>query len=464
MTTATTARSAGARIGRWLRRAALLGAVLAALHLDLGSWDAAVGWLSDRADAGQPLHGIGAPVRVADDARDRVVLLTSQDQLERRRRLGIRTVPAGSQTQLDLWAFDVAAMRPMWRRRVLAGERSALSGHRMLGVDGGRVWLYADGLRAVDLADGARVGGPADLARLNPDVAGLLPSDPDRYGFDARGVHLVDDAARRWRLDSATGRLQPLPAQPQSSPPPRRAGTLAPAWFQANYGNSFKSRGLDLERRWLGLLDADEAGRLAAPPQVPGAKPGDRPGAAAHHYAGLHTPNLIGPLGANRYRLWRAQIVQVSAAPPDWPKSLPDNWGTRDQYRHFAALGLAPEFLDAGLLVAEPGRSPLLLRDPDSVLVLHRDRLGIGGRLQLARVAGPDGALAWNSALPLTLLQAVLPGQRSLVLYGQRHDDAGGPPVAVLVAIDLKSGEVTSFAFDRDGASFAAAGEPDAAL
>jgi hypothetical protein len=460
MTTPDSERTAGARIGlRWLRRAALLAAVLVALHLDLGSWDAAVGWLSDRADAGQPLHGIGAPIRVADDGRDRVFLLTSQDQLQHRRRLGIRTVPAASETQLDLWAFDVDGMRPLWRRRVLAGERSALSGQRLLGADGGRIWLYADGLHGVDLVDGAPAAGPGDLARRNPEVAGLLPSDPGRYGFDAGGVHLVDDAARRWWLDTATARLQPQP-----SPLPRRPGTVVPAWYQAHYSDNFKARGLDLERRWLGLLDAGEAQRLAAPPQVPGAGPGERPGAVAHHLAGLHTPNLIGPLGANRYRLWRAQIVQVSAAPPGWPKSLPDNWGTRHQYRGFAPLPLAPEFLDAGLLVAEPGKPPLLLHDPDSVLVLHRDRLGIGGRLQLARATGPEGAIAWTSPLPLTVLQAVLPGERSLVLYGQRPGDGDGPPVAVLVAVDLDGGRVTSFALDSAGALFAAAGEPDPAL
>lgn len=454
---------------RWLRRAALLVAVLVALHLDLRSWDAAVGWLTDRADAVQPLHSGGAPLRVADGGQDRVYLLTTRQQTRRGERLGVRTLPAGDEVQLDLWAFDAAAARPLWRRRILAGTPAALSGHRLLGAAGGRLWLYADGLRAVALADGAPATDPDDLQRRNAAVAGLLPTDASRYGFDGGGVYLVDDVARRWWLDAADLRLHAEP--PPAPAAPARPGVVAPAWFQAYSTDAFKARGLDLDQRWLGLLDPDEARRLAAPPQVPGAKPGERPGAAAHHYARLHTPNQIGTLGRQRYRLWRARIVQVSAAPPGWPKSLPDNWGSHDQYRDFEALPRAPEFLDAGLLAAGQDRAPILLQEPDSVLVLHRDRLGAGGRLRLARVAGPDGEVGWNAALPLSVLQAVMPGERSLVLFGRSAiagADAdtvseGDDPPAVLATVGLADGQVAWFVLDGAAAA-ATAIEPPPAL
>ena len=63
-----------------------------------------------------------------------------------------------------------------------------------------------------------------------------------------------------------------------------------------------------------------------------------------------------------------------------------------------------------GLLAAEAGgyqaQTALWRRDPDSVFVLSRDRLGEEGRLQLARVAGPAGKPVWSTALPLSNMSA----------------------------------------------------------
>lgn len=70
----------------------------------------------------------------------------------------------------------------------------------------------------------------------------------------------------------------------------------------------------------------------------------------------------------------------------------------------------SPDFLMAGLLAAEAGgyqaQTALWRRDPDSVFVLSRDRLGEEGRLQLARVAGPAGKPVWSTALPLSNMSA----------------------------------------------------------
>jgi len=106
------------------------------------------------------------------------------------------------------------------------------------------------------------------------------------------------------------------------------------------------------------------------------------------------------------------------------------------------------DYLDPGLLSVNS--QPLLLRNPDSVLILHRDRLGEEGRLQIDRVAGPKGRTLWKAALPLSMLQSVMPGDNSLVLAGvlftPRQNNRPRDPMrdahGTLISIDLQTGAV----------------------
>ena len=91
-------------------------------------------------------------------------------------------------------------------------------------------------------------------------------------------------------------------------------------------------------------------------------------------------------------------------------------------------------------------------REPDSVVVLHHDKLGDAGRLRLARVAGPGGRVVRDAALPLAELTSAtyVPGQ--VVLFGSAPNPAHNPDAQasreqheVLVAVDVPTGTVTSF-------------------
>jgi hypothetical protein len=90
---------------------------------------------------------------------------------------------------------------------------------------------------------------------------------------------------------------------------------------------------------------------------------------------------------------------------------------------------------------------------PDSVLVLHRDRLGDAGRFRLTRISGPRGKPVWTVDLPLTALEAVMPGESSLVIYGRRDEpplfarDKRPESVDQLVAIDNATGHVSAYGF-----------------
>jgi hypothetical protein len=145
-------------------------------------------------------------------------------------------------------------------------------------------------------------------------------------------------------------------------------------------------------------------------------------------------------------------VEQVSAAPEGWPKNFPDRWGKRARYSAFAPFEKSAEFLQAGLLSDGRSRLPILLRDPDSVLVLHRDRIDDEGRLHITRIAGPDGRTVWSAASPLSLVQSVMPGAGPLLLFGRAYvapnREMGDPYHDAhewLIALDLASGRASSF-------------------
>ncbi len=117
----------------------------------------------------------------------------------------------------------------------------------------------------------------------------------------------------------------------------------------------------------------------------------------------------------------------VSAAPPDWPKDFPDNWGTRPQFSQYEVLPEAPSFLRAGLLREHSdSEQALWYLNPDSFLVLHVDKLGPEGRLVLTRVSGPIGKVVWTLALPMTSVDAVMRSDGDLYVWGREPVAADG--------------------------------------
>jgi hypothetical protein len=173
--------------------------------------------------------------------------------------------------------------------------------------------------------------------------------------------------------------------------------------------------------------------------------------------AAQHVPEDLHGTAPVPYRLWSAKVKKVSAAPRDWPKELPDRWGTRDQFSDYQALPEAPPFLRAGLLGDGTSPNPFWVRDPDSVVVLYHDKLGPTGRLHVARVTGPAGKLAWDAALPVDDVAAALFGPegqhaRSIAFVGtepnaahDRESELSRERHEKVVAVDVASGAVAAF-------------------
>jgi hypothetical protein len=178
--------------------------------------------------------------------------------------------------------------------------------------------------------------------------------------------------------------------------------------------------------------------------------------------ASQHVPDRLSPQ-LRPYRLWSAKVTKVSAAPRDWPKDLPDNWGTRDQFGDYAALPEAPAFLQAGLLGNGVDEHAMWFRDPDSVAVLFHDKVGPDARVRVARVAGPAGRVVWDAALDLAVVEGAFYGPTTLAFVGTVPNPAHVPDDEVsraeherIVAVDVATGTVASFDLSAESARPAA--------
>lgn len=371
---------------------------------------------------------LNEPVRAVTAEGDRVYLMTSQWRTYR-----TRANPSGaSYTKLlvDVWGFDAANARPVWRQRI-ADERGGVNmGRKILGVQGGVLWLLdGKGLLGLSPKDGARVAHTATLEAANPALRGVMPVEERYYRFDPQGLSFTAADGRDWRLTgqgSATAPDGPrLDLDAQRAPD--RPGIFTPANTSGGNGTwSFYARGLNVgNRMWLGLL---------AEPEV---EPFRRQG-------------VIGGVDPERYprtRMWSARIG-----------SKPTFFGPKAVLSDFKLLPEGPEFLIAGLLQDNRccHNTPIVLFKPDGFLVLHRDRLGAAGRLKLTRVSGPAGKPVWSVELPTTELQAVMPGETSVVLMGSRDEpplfprpNSSNRPESIdqLVAVDLATGRLGAYGF-----------------
>ena len=115
---------------------------------------------------------IGEPVRASTAAGDRVHLMTSQWRTFRSRtnRSGV----AYTTLFVDVWGFDPDGVRPVWRTRIASDRRGVNMGRKLLGVQGGVLWLLdGKGLVGLSPKDGSRVAGSATFEAANPAIGSI---------------------------------------------------------------------------------------------------------------------------------------------------------------------------------------------------------------------------------------------------------------------------------------------------
>jgi hypothetical protein len=404
-------------------------------------------WLRGEERILQPASLRGSPLRTASGGGDRVYLLTTQqERIVPLRPMGRRIAvgPPREMLHVDLWAFDVATATPAWRQRLRTFEDRGLITFAILGLDRGTLWIFVREPLAIAVSDGTILADGARLEAVSPALAGKRVDRDGYVAFGAQGLQLTLSDATQWVVAGDT-----LRAEPRATAPKSPEGIVVPA-LAASSTNRFQLRGLPIgDTRWLGVLTDQEAATLQADPVVPGAKPGEARGVMYDFLASQHVPGDLTPQ-PKAYRLWGARIAKVSAAPRDWSKELPDNWGTRDQFSDYQPLPEAPTFLQAGLLGDDRVRQAFWFRDPESVMVLHHDKVGGAGRLHLTRVAGPAGRVVWDAALGLADLGSAMYGERVLAFVGTEPNAAYDPGVEgspetleKLTTVDVASGRVT---------------------
>lgn len=403
-----------------------------------------------------PVEIMGGPVRLADEQGDRLYLLTGQWE-KRVTRMGGPRSSSSTRTvgwhNIDLWALDAATAQPIFRRRLKRAKVNADS--VAMGVDQGVLWARIPELVGVRLSDAALVADSAKIEARNPALAGLMPKPPETAIFltqDMQPLKFIDDVglvvlladARRVRIDPLTLEATPYvaPSKQSRASAEKNAGATAPsnatprhvAVSRVSNGMDWYAlvRGLPMARStpgkgdWLGLLSESELETMKTSRNVNPSMDFSQP---------------------QRHRLYHAEMREAE-----------DFFGKRWETVNPKPLPEAPEFLMAGLLIEGSGRDPkpaMWRRDPDSVFVMSRDRLGDDGHLQLARIAGPAGRVVWSTALPLHDMHVWLPGATHGIMLGpdpaaprSPMAEEGENPVMQIVGVELASGALQSFNLD----------------
>ncbi|MCU0633437.1 MAG: hypothetical protein MUE41_01085 [Gemmatimonadaceae bacterium] len=400
----------------------------------------------------------GAPVRASVDGRDGVFLLTSMWRTTIGTRGRFVSSPLRSTVQyIDLWRFDPVEGRAVWRRRLAKDPEGVRSGFQVLGVAGGKLWYVARGLRAASLTDGRTVFDTAALFTRAPALRTTFPRRLSSLRLDTAGLHLQAADGRGWRIDPSSLTVTEEPARgpwedaytaqfrARNVEAEARVGLVLPAVVYPASPQAFKkANGWEAER-WTGITtDARGDSMRTDDPEREGTAP------LMDRY--VTHEDLFGDFyfAEERLRLWTARVE-----------------GRGEVHRRLRDLRVLPRsdtYLQGGLLhdgsklVGASRAAALMTADPPGVFVLSRTRLDDADTLVLARANVTDGATRWRSALPLSLLNAVMPGPRVLVLYGKQYrpapDNVPRDPTSdaheLLVFVDAASGAVTQWFLDLD--------------
>ncbi len=354
---------------------------------------AALGVLGILAGCGKhvgPPEMQSAPVMVDDAGAPRLWVLTKREESEQVN-VGGSSRATSTRTDtlfhFDLLAFDPVTVRPLWNKRLLTlgdpearGKRvsqvigSSANG-RFLGQDGALVWMLLNEQPvALNAADGSVVVDTAGIEQRNPALKGMMPREAGHYGFD-RGLVFLSADAQRYVLGGPELQAKPYtPAAAQAPEAPRRSNGK-PRVVPTRPSGEVPARQAWLAGKWLGLYSEKEAADAAEDTW------GDK----------LLFPYSVHDEGALARRVfWRANIVGTQRFDEVY-----------DRLSDLTPVPGSPTFLKGRFLKNLATGDPLVLKDPDGLLVWHSTRIDSEGRLALARL---DTGLktVWTAALPLS--------------------------------------------------------------
>lgn len=341
----------------------------------------------------------GPMAMVEDGGKPRLWILSRQEEVRQ-----VRIGGGGSRTSgswrgdtffhFRVEAFDPATARPLWKKTLLtlgdfeAGNKptSRVLGSsvdaQLLGQDGDLVWLrIGEKPYAVDAHDGHVVIDGDSLQQRNPQLQGLLPSEGKNYDFDQGLVLLAADAQRFVvRGPEAKAEVYVPPVVTEEQGPLLANGARRTVPMRPPF--DVPLRQVRFAGEWLGLYSEKEAVDAARD------EFGDN---LLYPYTVLDESSL------SRRSLWRAKIDTVQRFD--------------DRYERLVELlpvAGSPVFLRGRFLAAGGEDTPLVLTQPDSLVVMHNTRIDNAGRRALTRL-GADLKPLWTTELPLSDYGSIAP-------------------------------------------------------
>lgn len=286
----------------------------------------------------------------------------------------------------------------------LSGSGYSLA--RILGSDGRTLWFDCTGLFGVRLRDYALIT-TEELRQANPALDAAWWEDPRGMDIVDGRLHIINaDRSAALDVDPGTWKATTVTPKPSNDRFERHepADHLA-AGFITSAGT------------WLGLHAAEELeGEFTVKSWIKKVESAEEVERPRRFCAAELEPASMGGL----FRILRIAPISDTA------------------------------YLNAAFLRMDGKSEPLRLNDPESALMVHTDRSGLGGKLIVSRV-DVQGKALWSAdtGLDRFALQQILPGTDACAFVGTRPPVEGKLSEPLVVLVDHRTGKMTSHSLWR---------------
>ncbi len=374
----------------------------------------------------EPPRRMGPPWLISHENDARLwIMLKQEEHRSVRSSTGRRS---SSSTRLETWyhfevqCHDPQTTKPLWKKRLLT-LKSNQGGHgaeaRIFGQQGGIVWIFLkDQLLAISPADASVIADRATIEKRNPQLAGMLSLELDFYAFDGAMIITTADA-RRYKLDSADFSVTPY--TPENEHRFSYARQMSTRWNGGFQTSDFLTSKVTQEGEWIALFSEREATDA-------------KRDSSGDHYK--DADKVLKEGSHARRGFWKASIGQT--------REFRDGIHTR--IVDLTRLPGTTDYLQGGLLVAQGTKQPLILRDPEGFLLLHRTRIDAEGRLALTRL-GSGYREVWTTKYPFAELLSRWERPDYLLMLGSVEEKIDGYTQwhEYLVSTSLKDGRIQAW-------------------
>ncbi|MBL8000855.1 MAG: hypothetical protein JNL05_02730 [Flavobacteriales bacterium] len=396
------ARAAGAAAGAgqakaeaFVRRYSNLKAMVALGVLVVALVIGGALWLGKKALSVSPVSGVPLNECVRTDAHIASLIQTTDPHL-----VEISGRGGNTTTSLSILLIPLDGSDPYVVPVVKEVSGNGYSLARILGSDGRTLWFDCMGLYGVRLRD-RRLVEAADLREANPGVEPRWWEDPRGADIVDGRLHLInDDRSAAMDVDPDSWKATPVAPKPSNDR------------FQRHGPTDHLASGLLITSgSWLGLHAPEELER--------------------DFKVGQWVRRVENAEDARRERrLFRATLEPGSDT------------------AHFRIRSIVPlsdsGYVNAAFLRLHAKAEPLRLTDPESVLMVHTDKPGLGGRLVVSRL-DLEGKVLWrvDTGLDRFSVSQILPGADAFAFVGTRPPVEGKLSEPLVVLVDNATGRLT---------------------